>query len=1018
MENTVRILIVDDDKPLADVMREILRREGCETSVAFTAQEGLRLARLNKPHLVLLDVRLPDLSGTEVCRLLRAEAVLADAVIILVSGEEIDVAHRVGGLNEGADDYMVKPIDPRELLARIRVLLRLRQTTVALRKSEQYYRRLVEILPEAVGLVDLRGRLLAANAQAAEILGYRSAADLVGRSVFEFVSREINDRLRRDLGDWIPVRSVRNLECVLIRRDGGLVHGELSVSAVDVRNGRAIRSLLVVHDISERKRSEEKIRLLADAVQSVREMISIRDGEDRVTFVNRALLKTYGYRSDEVLGQKLSLLYSRKNPAGMSEMIYRSTLAGGWEGEIVSSRKDGADFPSVLSSSPIRDHEGKLLGLVGVARDITEQRTLHRHNRAFMLLGQRLSASLTAVDAAKVIFETASELFSWDAGYVDLYARDRDRVIPVLTMDTIQGKRVVANLSSPIPTPMMRLVMAEGAKLINRPQAELGHIPFEKFGDRARMSASMMYVPIRSHEAPLGVLSLQSYTPNNYSRTDLRLLQTLADLCGGAVLRIEAGEALMRAEAKYRQIFEGATEGIFQSTPQGRYLSANPALARMLGYDSPEELMASILDLENQSYVDPARRRELKRLVESQERVRAFEVQRYRKDGSRIWVAVNAHCVRGSDGAVLYYEGTNQDITEQKHMQEALAQSQRLQTTIFDTISEPVWMKSADGRYQACNQAFAEFYLKSPADLVGRKLSEFDPAEAQTAEREEYEILRSGKPIRLQRRRTDAKGRVHWFEVSKSPLFDELKKVVAIVGIAHDLTERVRLEDELRELPGLIIEAQEAERLRVSRELHDGVNQLIASAQMRLVEVAESLGKTHVAAREILGRCRATLIQALEENRRIAHNLRPSELDQLGLTMACRQMCKQLRKRTGIVVICRISQLGTRLPPQFELHLFRILQEALNNVEQHSHAKKVQVRLLLQNDRLRLSVKDNGQGFEPRTDGGRSRKRLGAGLTSIRERAAALGGICEIESAPKQGTCITVTLDHPHCRGK
>lgn len=327
-------------------------------------------------------------------------------------------------------------------------------------------------------------------------------------------------------------------------------------------------------------------------------------------------------------------------------------------------------------------------------------------------------------------------------------------------------------------------------------------------------------------------------------------------------------------------------------------------------------------------------------------------------------------------------------------------------------------MKSADGRYQACNQAFADFYRKTPAEVIGLKLCDLDPVEVEAAEREEIEILGSGKPTRLQRRRTDSEGRVRWFEVSRSPWFDARRKIVGIVGIAHDITDRIRLEQELRELPGLIIEAQEAERLRVSRELHDGVNQLIASVQMRLVEVADGLGKSHVAAREILGRCRATLIRALEENRRIAHNLRPSELDQLGLTMACRQLCKLLRRRMGIVVTCRISRLGLRLPPQFELNLFRMLQEALNNAEQHSHAGKIQVRLLLHRDRLILTVKDDGRGFELRRNHARSQKRLGAGLTSIRERAAALGGTCEIESAPGKGTCITVALDYPNAQGR
>src|SRR5205823_9192301 len=119
-------------------------------------------------------------------------------------------------------------------------------------------------------------------------------------------------------------------------------------------------------------------------------------------------------------------------------------------------------------------------------------------------------------------------------------------------------------------------------------------VPFVLFGDSRRRSESMMYVPIRFAGSVLGLISIQSYTPQAYVAEDLNLLQALADQCGDALQRIKAAEALIEAECKYRGIFENATEGIFQTTPQGRYLSANPALARMFGYTSPEELIATI----------------------------------------------------------------------------------------------------------------------------------------------------------------------------------------------------------------------------------------------------------------------------------------------------------------------------------------------------------------------------------------------------------------------------------------
>src|SRR5438552_6848390 len=134
--------------------------------------------------------------------------------------------------------------------------------------------------------------------------------------------------------------------------------------------------------------------------------------------------------------------------------------------------------------------------------------------------------------------------------------------------------------------------------------------------------------------------------------------------------RKRAEEALREAEQKYRAIFENSIEGIFQTTPDGKYVSVNPAMARIYGYDSPEALTSSVADIGRTIYVNPERRLEFKRLIEKQGFVELFEYEVFRKDGSKIWLCENARAVRDEDGAVIYYEGTVEDITEQKRVKE------------------------------------------------------------------------------------------------------------------------------------------------------------------------------------------------------------------------------------------------------------------------------------------------------------------------------------------------------------
>jgi len=146
--------------------------------------------------------------------------------------------------------------------------------------------------------------------------------------------------------------------------------------------------------------------------------------------------------------------------------------------------------------------------------------------------------------------------------------------------------------------------------------------------------------------------------------------------------RKRSEEALRQTEAKYRSMFENAIEGIFQTTANGRYINANPALARLYGYASPSELMSDLTDIEHQLYVNPSRRAEFIRLLQEQGAVGEFESQIFRKDGSIIWISENARAVRNSDGTLLYYEGTVEDITERK-----LAKEQLLQHAFSDTLT-------------------------------------------------------------------------------------------------------------------------------------------------------------------------------------------------------------------------------------------------------------------------------------------------------------------------------------------
>jgi two-component system NarL family sensor kinase len=179
---------------------------------------------------------------------------------------------------------------------------------------------------------------------------------------------------------------------------------------------------------------------------------------------------------------------------------------------------------------------------------------------------------------------------------------------------------------------------------------------------------------------------------------------------------------------------------------------------------------------------------------------------------------------------------------------------------------------------------------------------------------------------------------------------------------------------------------------------------------MRLRRVEEISSELSPAAREILSRCHRLIVQALEENRRIAYNLRPSDLDELGLVAACQNFCKELRSRTEMKITCNAVPLPQRLDATVELNLFRIVQEAINNVEKHAHANAVRVRIVHRGDTMLLEIHDDGRGFNARQPKAGKGKWSGNGLSNMHQRALSVGGTCEVKSGANKGTVITVQV--------
>ncbi|WP_019502570.1 response regulator [Pseudanabaena sp. PCC 6802] len=174
---------------------------------------------------------------------------------------------------------------------------------------------------------------------------------------------------------------------------------------------------------------------------------------------------------------------------------------------------------------------------------------------------------------------------------------------------------------------------------------------------------------------------------------------------------------LREAESKYRSIFENAIEGIFQTTPDGRYLNINPALARMYGYSSPEEAMAALVNIDTQLYVKPRRRLEFVTAIERNDIVTNFESQVYHRDGRVIWISEAAHAVRDTEGKIIYYEGTVSDITKRKQADDTLQRINSQLVAQYETAIDGILAVDEQGRIVNYNFRFCQMWGIAPEIL-------------------------------------------------------------------------------------------------------------------------------------------------------------------------------------------------------------------------------------------------------------------------------------------------------------
>jgi|GEM_PF-304851 len=666
----------------------------------------------------------------------------------------------------------------------------------ALKESEQKYHSIFENAMEGIFQTTPEGKIISCNKSYARIYGYDSPEEMIasvhsiGRQ--HYLYPEDRERWRR----LMEIKGeVKGFEAEAKKRDGTPFWVKFNVRPIKDDKGKIIYYEGTIEDITDHKEAELTLKSLEDLEFSILSAIphAVIGLRNRIIiFANKGVKGVFGYEPEELIGKNTRILYRSDEEYEEIGQLFYPVLERQktYSHEFFCRRKDGKDILCRLNTATIGETL-KEKQIVAMYEDVTEvkksEEELQKEKELFFTTLEHNPNGIVLIDPQGKYFFVNSE-FTRVTGY---------------TLNDTPTGRDVLNKAFPDPAYRQKVISAwkEDRK---------------KSGISVDRQFTFMCADGTIKELEIRTTFLEEFA-----------ILVLKDI----TFRVEAERALKEAEEKYRSIFEHAVGGIYQCMPEGRYLNLNPAFARMLGYDSPQEVIETITDIGTQIYVNPEDRNTFMEHVQKQGYIENFETRFRCKDGSIIWISTNARVVKDSTGKVLYFEGTTENITEGKKAEEALKEKEVRYRTLFENANDAIFLMKGD-IFIECNPKTLEMFKCTQDQIIGKPPYLFSPPTQPDG--------RDSKEKALEKINTALKGKPQFFEwlhchYDGTPFYTEVNlnrldigNEVYIQAMVRDIDERKKTEEVLRaseELYRTLIEASNDAIAIVKEGRHLFVNQ-------------------------------------------------------------------------------------------------------------------------------------------------------------------------------------------------
>lgn len=671
-----------------------------------------------------------------------------------------------------------------------------------------------------------------------------------------------------------------------------------------------------------------------------------------------------------------------------------------------------------------------------------EQRRLQRKFRALVRSGDQCGETYQAVrpGAPGRYIESRFCRIRWKEQDAVLVVTWEITRLQQALKEAEEGRRILQALMEYVPEGItiadapdvnIRMVSKYGQRLTGRPLEEITGIPAGLHPARWQI-----YSPKTNALVPAADLPLTRATQRGEVIDNEELILRRANgeeitiLCSAGPIRDERGEitggilawrdiserkqvlqALKESEERFRVLADNMSQLAWMAEPDGSIFWYNRRWIDFTGAIMPNAAGWGWESLHHPDHLQRVVERYRQCFAAGEVWEDTFPLRG--ADGSYRWFLARAVPIYDGQGRVVRWFGTNTDITALRQAQEAVRSSERRFRVALAPVPITVFSMDCDLRY---TWVYNPRFGFTEADALGRSDEEIFSPDGDIADLlavKRY-VIETGQPVQREVKMR-VKGESYIFIVTLDPLVDESGAVVGLTGAALDVTEQRRLEARQlefateMEVQRRLLEHRELERQEIARDIHDGPIQSMVSALFNLQFAKDALIDED--AKAVIDQMMGTLKLTVQELREVVNQLRPPVLIRFGLSRAIEIHAEDLRARyTDLKIDLDLTQDESLLPETVCLALYRVYQEAMNNVVRHSHASHVWVRYYPAGDYMLLEIEDNGRGFNPPTDWVQYTRQNHFGVAGMRERVDAVGGRLKISSEPRKGTMVLVKV--------